>query len=143
MDPIAATATNPLVVEIDAPAYKPSAAALFAARSSKCSPGDMANTAPRTDGAAPPTADSCPGTFTYGDLIDTINPLQHIPLLSAAYRAVTGEKISTASNVAGGTIYGGVFGGIAALAGSMLDILQGAESKDTQVAATDAPKTPA
>ena len=31
--------------------------------------------------------------FTLGDFLDIINPLQHIPVVSTVYRAITGDKI--------------------------------------------------
>ena len=142
MDPVAAPSSNNnagLTVEISkaAPRDNNAAATLFAARGSKCAPGDMMEGG-RCDAAAPPTAATCPGTFTFADFLDTVNPLQHIPVLSSAYRAISGDTISPTSNIAGGTLYGGIFGGLAALAGSMLDILQGAGSEPakSQIAAT-------
>lgn len=50
--------------------------------------------------------------FSFFDLLDVINPLQHIPVLSTAYRAVTGDEISSGARLAGGTIYGGFVGAI-------------------------------
>lgn len=48
--------------------------------------------------------------FTFGDLIDVVNPLQHIPVVSWAYRALTGDKIAPAAKVVGGTLFGGPVG---------------------------------
>lgn len=50
--------------------------------------------------------------FSFGDLLDTLNPLQHIPVISSIYRAVAGEDIHPAARVAGDVIYGGL-GGVA------------------------------
>lgn len=50
--------------------------------------------------------------FSFSDLLDTLNPLQHIPVISSAYRAIAGEDIHPAARVAGDIIYGGA-GGIA------------------------------
>lgn len=44
--------------------------------------------------------------LTFGDLLDVINPLQHIPMVSSIYRAVTGDEISPGARVAGGALYG-------------------------------------
>lgn len=48
--------------------------------------------------------------FSFGDFLDIINPLQHIPVISTVYRAITGDKIGDAEQVAGDALYGGVVG---------------------------------
>jgi hypothetical protein len=48
--------------------------------------------------------------FTFGDLVDLVNPLQHVPILSSLYRAVTGDDIAPASRMLGGGLYGGPLG---------------------------------
>lgn len=53
--------------------------------------------------------------FSFHDLLDTINPLQHIPIVSTIYRAVTGDTLGNAARVAGDGLYGGVIGLIAGL----------------------------
>ncbi|MEC7538792.1 MAG: hypothetical protein VYB59_16055, partial [Pseudomonadota bacterium] len=52
-------------------------------------------------------ADGGPGL---ADLIDMINPLQHIPVVSSIYRAITGDEISPAARLAGGALFGGPIG---------------------------------
>lgn len=49
-------------------------------------------------------------TFGFFDFLDIINPLQHIPLVNFAYRALTGDEIKPASQIIGGSIYGGPVG---------------------------------
>lgn len=51
--------------------------------------------------------------FTFGDLVDLINPLQHIPFVSTVYRAITGDEISPAARMAGGAVLGGIVGLVA------------------------------
>ena len=53
--------------------------------------------------------------FGFGDLVDMVNPLQHIPLVSTLYRDLTGDSIGPAARVIGGPLYGGPIGGGAAL----------------------------
>lgn len=48
--------------------------------------------------------------FTFGDLVDLVNPLQHIPVVSSVYRAITGDTQSTGAKVLGGGLFGGVIG---------------------------------
>ena len=54
--------------------------------------------------------------LTFGDLLDIVNPLQHIPLLGAVYRKLTGDSIDPAIRVAGGALFGGALGAIVAAA---------------------------
>ena len=53
--------------------------------------------------------------FSFHDLLDTINPLQHIPIVGTIYRAVTGDTLGNAARVAGDGLYGGVIGLIVGL----------------------------
>ncbi|MFZ5791380.1 MAG: hypothetical protein ACOY3L_11850 [Pseudomonadota bacterium] len=70
--------------------------------------------------------------LTFDDVIDVINPLQHIPIVSTVYRWLTGDKISPAAELAGGALFGGAIG-LAGAAGSLvLDGLTGGET-DQQV----------
>lgn len=48
--------------------------------------------------------------FGFNDLLDVINPLQHIPIVSTLYRDATGDEISGPARMAGGTLYGGPVG---------------------------------
>ena len=48
--------------------------------------------------------------FTFGDLVDVLNPLQHIPVVSWAYRAITGDQIAPGAMAMGGGLYGGLAG---------------------------------
>lgn len=48
--------------------------------------------------------------FGFADLIDIINPLQHIPIISTIYRRLTGDEIGSVAKVAGGALYGGLIG---------------------------------
>jgi hypothetical protein len=53
--------------------------------------------------------------FGFGDLLDMVNPLQHIPVVSRLYRHITGDHIKPVSQVVGDTIYGGPAGGALSL----------------------------
>ncbi len=47
---------------------------------------------------------------SFDDFVDTINPLQHIPVLSSLYRYATDETISPAARVIGDMAYSGPLG---------------------------------
>ncbi len=46
----------------------------------------------------------------FGDLIDVINPLQHIPIISSIYRNITGDEASSGARIIGGGLFGGIAG---------------------------------
>ncbi len=48
--------------------------------------------------------------ISFGDFLDLINPLQHIPLVSNLYQNATGDKISPVASMIGGAILGGSLG---------------------------------
>ena len=48
--------------------------------------------------------------LTFGDVLDVVNPLQHIPVLGNLYRRATGDSIDPATRIAGGALFGGPFG---------------------------------
>jgi hypothetical protein len=66
----------------------------------------------------PARNDPAAGPSFADNLIDIVNPLQHIPIVSTAYRAITGDKISDGAKIIGGGLYGGLIG----LGSSMADV---------------------
>jgi len=48
--------------------------------------------------------------ISFFDLIDIINPLQHIPVISTIYRSLTGDRIGLAPRLIGGALFAGPFG---------------------------------
>ena len=48
--------------------------------------------------------------FGFADFIDIINPLQHIPIISQIYRAITDDVINPVAEVVGGGLFGGPIG---------------------------------
>ena len=48
--------------------------------------------------------------LTFGDVLDIINPLQHIPIVSSIYRMATGDEIGVGSRILGGALFGGPLG---------------------------------
>ncbi|MGB1881890.1 MAG: hypothetical protein ACPHTD_14335 [Gammaproteobacteria bacterium] len=55
------------------------------------------------------------------DVLDLVNPLQHIPVVSTLYRSLTGDQISPGMRVAGGVLYGGPIGAGLATAGLVVE----------------------
>ncbi len=80
-------------------------------------------TAPAPQVPAADTADE--GFFgsdglNFDDFLDLINPLQHLPIISTFYRAVTGDEISIGSRVLGGALFGGIIGFVAAIVNAFI-----------------------
>lgn len=51
--------------------------------------------------------------FGFFDLLDIVNPLQHLPIVSFIYREITDDRIKPVSQIAGGGLYGGLIGAAA------------------------------
>lgn len=80
----------------------------------KTASAPISETAP---GKSEKTPDKMPG-FSFGALLDIVNPLQHIPLVSTLYRRITGDDINPVSRIAGDTLFFGVLG----FAGSLINV---------------------
>lgn len=50
------------------------------------------------------------GGFGFKDLLDIVNPLQHLPIIGSIYRYLTGDEPSGGARLVGDTIYGGPIG---------------------------------
>lgn len=71
--------------------------------------------------------------FSFGDLIDIVNPLHHIPVVGTLYRKVTGDDISALPRVAGGTLFGGALGLAASLVSVASKVANGKDITETVV----------
>ncbi len=90
--------------------------------------GDLARADAQTNHAA--------AELGFDDLVDLINPLQHIPLVGELYRAVTGDQISGPARILGGLAFGGPVGFVASAITSVVEEANGGEPvADTMVAA--------
>ena len=93
------------------------------------------------DGASPPALDGSPAGdgdepfslwgsdgLTFGDIFDIINPLQHIPIVSTIYRAITGDDIAAAPKIAGGALFGGVIGLVVSIIDTAIEQITGQDT---------------
>jgi|GEM_PF-1487528 hypothetical protein len=67
-------------------------------------------TAAQAEAATTAGAFSDGRTPGFGDVLDMVNPLQHIPVVSQYYRDWTGDDMGYISQVAGGALWGGSLG---------------------------------
>ena len=65
--------------------------------------------------------------YSFGDVIDMINPLQHLPVIGTLYRKFTGDTIKPMSDIIGGAIFGGPVG---AVASTMNAVVKSTTGKD-------------
>lgn len=77
------------------------------------------------------------------DVLDVINPLQHIPFVSTLYRELTGDTISSAAKIAGGALLGGPVGLVAAVFDSIFTQETGRGLTETAVAMVTGDTAPA
>jgi hypothetical protein len=59
-------------------------------------------------------------SFGFGDLIDMVNPLHHIPLVGYAYRSITGDQIKPIGQIIGGAVFGGAAGAAVGLVNTVI-----------------------
>lgn len=102
------------------------------------------------DGASPPALDGSPAGdgdepfslwgsdgLTFGDILDIINPLQHIPIVSTIYRAITGDDIAAAPKIAGGALFGGVIGLVVSIIDTAIEQITGQDAGEHILALLD------
>ena len=77
---------------------------------------------------APPASSS---GFSFHDLLDIVNPLEHIPVVSTLYRAITGEQIKPFTKIAGDLLYGGPIGFLSSVADTVFQSITGKDFGDT------------
>ena len=87
-----------------------------------------------------PSAKAAP---SFGDFLDIVNPLQHIPLVNLAYRALTGDQIGGAAQVVGGALFGGPIGAIAGTASAIIEHQTGHSTTDVALSAFSGETLPA
>lgn len=69
-------------------------------------------------------------SLSFGDVIDIVNPLQHLPIVSTFYRNLTGDQIGAAPRVIGGALWGRVGGLIAGAVNSVVEWFTGKDVGD-------------
>lgn len=85
-------------------------------------PADARPSAPSNGGGFQAFGDDGPSFF---DILDIINPLQHIPIVSTLYREITGDDIDPVPRVAGGAIFGGLIGAVSSIVNVVVDEFTG------------------
>lgn len=63
--------------------------------------------------------------LNFADLVDIVNPLQHIPVVNHFYREATGDEIKPATKILGGGLFGGILGMASATANATIEAQTG------------------
>lgn len=72
--------------------------------------------------------------ITFDDFLDVINPLQHLPIVSTIYRALTHDTIKPLERIAGDTLYGGLWGFVSSVANVVFEKITGKDFGATALA---------
>ncbi len=68
--------------------------------------------------------------FSFGDFLDIINPLQHIPIVATIYRNLSGDQIGAVPRVIGGALWGRLGGFVAGVINSVVEWFTGKDIGD-------------
>jgi len=68
--------------------------------------------------------------FSFGDFLDIINPLQHLPIVATFYRNWTGDQIGMAPRVIGGALWGRIGGMVSGIVNSLVEAFTGKDVGD-------------
>jgi hypothetical protein len=98
---------------------------------------------PEKTGAGGADAASVPGggywsngkAPSFHDLLDAVNPLQHIPVISTIYQKLTGDTPSPADDIWGGLLFGGPLGMLGGIANEIVKQASGKSIGDNMLAA--------
>jgi hypothetical protein len=74
---------------------------------------------------------------SFGDLLDAINPLHHLPVVSQIYRAVTDDAIGLAPRLIGAAIFGGPLGFLIAGISAFFEQISGGTVSEHALALLD------
>ena len=95
--------------------------------------------------ATPPASPGLPlwshGSFSFKDLLDIVNPLQHLPVIGSVYRYLTGDEPSGGARIIGDSIYGGPIGfGVAVVSTALLTDSSGRDVGERALASVFGPR---
>lgn len=82
------------------------------------------------------------GEFSFGDVVDIINPLHHLPVLGTLYRKFTGDTIKPMSDIIGGAIFGGPVGAVSSTVNAVVKSTTGRDITENAFALAGFDVTP-
>ncbi len=80
------------------------------------------------------------GSFSFKDLLDIVNPLQHLPVIGSIYRYLTGDEPSGGARIVGDALYGGPIGFGVGVVSTMLTDSKGEDLGEQMLADVFGPR---
>jgi hypothetical protein len=74
------------------------------------------------------------GKSFFQNVLDVVNPLEHLPVVSTIYHAITGNQSGDVEKIAGDTLYGGPIGLVSSIADVAFEKITGKDFGDTMLA---------
>jgi hypothetical protein len=74
---------------------------------------------------------------SFEDVLDAINPLQHLPVVSSIYRSETSDGMSIFSRLIGGMLFGGPIGLLSAAVNAGVEAATGSDIGEHMIAIFD------
>lgn len=81
--------------------------------------------------------------YSFGDVIDMINPLHHLPVIGMMYRKFTGDTIKPFASIIGGTIFGGPVGAVSSTVNAIVKDRTGKDMAENALSVAGIDMTPA
>ena len=81
-----------------------------------------------------PQSKSSDWDFSFHNLLDIVNPLEHLPIIGTIYRAITHTHIGVPERIAGDALYGGLWGAVSGAADAALEAITGKDFGSTVLA---------
>lgn len=72
--------------------------------------------------------------FSFEDVLDLVNPLQHIPIVGSIYRSATGDRIGMVPPIIGGALLGGPIGLILGVINAVIESATGKDAGEHVIA---------
>jgi hypothetical protein len=72
--------------------------------------------------------------FSFHNLIQILNPLEHLPIVGTIYRAITGTSIGVPERIADDALYGGLWGAVSGAADAAFEAITGKDLGATVLA---------
>ena len=94
----------------------------------------IASTTSGTNTGKPLLTTGADGKSFFANMLDVVNPLEHLPIVSTIYHAITGNQSGDVEKIAGDTLYGGPIGLLSSVADVAFEKITGKDFGDTMLA---------
>jgi hypothetical protein len=80
--------------------------------------------------------------YSFGDVVDMINPLHHLPVIGTLYRKFSGDTIKPFASIIGGTIFGGPVGAVSSTVNAIVKDRTGKDIAENALSVAGVDMTP-